>query len=123
LSLKKIVAKEIKFGLILPEQYFDTSLFIKSTVMKKIWNIFIFRLSILFLLCFMSTLVWAQDSTGSSNKVTTTETTTTTTEWYAQPWVWIAGGAVFIIILVALLRGNSNKEVSRSTTVIKDRDQ
>ncbi|MGZ5287360.1 MAG: hypothetical protein ACXWV0_07875 [Flavisolibacter sp.] len=27
-------------------------------------------------------------------------------EWYAQPWVWIVGVAVFILLLVALLRGN-----------------
>ncbi|MEO6405452.1 MAG: hypothetical protein ABIY51_11000 [Ferruginibacter sp.] len=26
-----------------------------------------------------------------------------------QPWVWIVGGAVFLIIIVALLRNNSNK--------------
>lgn len=26
--------------------------------------------------------------------------------WYAQPWVWIVGVAVFILLLVALLRGN-----------------
>jgi len=26
--------------------------------------------------------------------------------WYAQPWVWIVGGAVFILLLVALLRGS-----------------
>ena len=26
-------------------------------------------------------------------------------QWYAQPWVWIIGGAVFILLLVALLRG------------------
>ncbi|HMK24402.1 MAG TPA: hypothetical protein VK483_00130 [Chitinophagaceae bacterium] len=30
--------------------------------------------------------------------------------WYQQPWVWIVGGAVFIIILVALLRGGGKKE-------------
>ena len=30
--------------------------------------------------------------------------------WYQQPWVWIAGGAVFILILVALLRGGGKKE-------------
>lgn len=27
-------------------------------------------------------------------------------QWYTQPWVWIVGGAVFILLLVALLRGN-----------------
>ena len=30
--------------------------------------------------------------------------------WYAQPWVWIVGGAVFLLLLVALMRGNSNKD-------------
>lgn len=31
-------------------------------------------------------------------------------DWYQQPWVWIVGGAVFIIILVALLKGSGKKE-------------
>jgi hypothetical protein len=30
--------------------------------------------------------------------------------WYAQPWVWIVGGAVFILLLVALLKSNRAKE-------------
>ncbi len=30
--------------------------------------------------------------------------------WYASPWVWIVGAAIFILLLVALLRGNSSKE-------------
>ena len=30
--------------------------------------------------------------------------------WYQQPWVWIIGGAVFILLLVALLRGGNRKE-------------
>ncbi|HYC29452.1 MAG TPA: hypothetical protein VEB42_11555 [Chitinophagaceae bacterium] len=28
------------------------------------------------------------------------------TVWYQQPWAWIVGGAIFILLLVALLRGN-----------------
>jgi len=83
------------------------------------------QLLMVFLLSFMQLALWAQDSTGSSSSVTVhKETTTTTTNWYTQPWVWIVGGAVFILILIALLRGNSSssdREVSR-TTVIKDRD-
>jgi len=27
--------------------------------------------------------------------------------FFMQPWVWIVGGAVFILLLVALLRGRS----------------
>ena len=30
-------------------------------------------------------------------------------QWYQQPWVWIVGGAVFILLLVALLRGGQKK--------------
>jgi hypothetical protein len=104
--------------------YIDISLFIKSTVMKRICNSIIFRLWVVFLLSFMSMSLWAQDSTATSNKTISTETTTTTTtEWYAQTWVWIVGGAVLLIILVALLRGGgSNKDTTeRSTTIIKDR--
>ena len=29
--------------------------------------------------------------------------------WYQQPWVWIVGGALFILLLVALLRGGGSK--------------
>jgi hypothetical protein len=31
-------------------------------------------------------------------------------EWYVQPWAWIVGAAVFIIIIVGLLKGNSNSK-------------
>lgn len=27
--------------------------------------------------------------------------------WYASPWVWIVGAAIFILLLVALLRGRN----------------
>ncbi len=30
-------------------------------------------------------------------------------EWYQQPWLWIIGGAVFILLLVALLRGGQRR--------------
>ena len=94
--------------------------------MKSSVTVFARRIWLLLLLSMTQMVVWAQDSTGSSSSVTVTkETTTTTTDWYTQPWVWVVGGAVFLIILIALLRGNSSntrdKEVSR-TTVIKDRD-
>lgn len=29
--------------------------------------------------------------------------------WYQQTWVWVAGAAVFILILVGLLKNNSKK--------------
>lgn len=31
--------------------------------------------------------------------------------WYQQPWVWVIGAAVFVLLLVALLKGsNTQKE-------------
>ncbi len=27
-------------------------------------------------------------------------------DWYQQPWVWVVAGAVFILLLAAILRGN-----------------
>ncbi|MGZ5191451.1 MAG: hypothetical protein ACXWCZ_10555 [Flavisolibacter sp.] len=29
--------------------------------------------------------------------------------WYQQPWAWIVGAAIFILLLVALLRGGKKK--------------
>ncbi len=33
-----------------------------------------------------------------------------TDNWYATPWVWIVGGAVFILLLVALTRGSRKSD-------------
>ncbi len=30
--------------------------------------------------------------------------------WYQQPWVWVVAGAVFILLLVAMLKGGGNKK-------------
>jgi len=29
--------------------------------------------------------------------------------WYASPWVWVVGAAIFILLLVALTRGSSSR--------------
>jgi hypothetical protein len=29
--------------------------------------------------------------------------------WYQQPWAWVIGAAVFILLLVAILRGGRRK--------------
>ena len=30
--------------------------------------------------------------------------------WYQSPWVWVVGGAVFILLLVALMRGGGRRD-------------
>ena len=32
------------------------------------------------------------------------------TEWYQQPWIWVVGAAVFVLLLVAILRSGTSKE-------------
>lgn len=41
----------------------------------------------------------AQDNTAPSSTV---RTTTTENYWYGQPWVWVVGIAVFLIVIIAL---------------------
>ena len=46
-----------------------------------------------------------------------------TANWYASPWVWIVGAAVFILLLVALTSGDRGKKsdsVTYTKTVERD---
>ncbi len=87
--------------------------------MKKIRHTGLYKGIALIIFNFISIIIFAQDSTVSTHSTTTT-TIKTTSDWYNQPWVWVAGGAVFLIIVISLLRGGgSTKEVTK-TTVIKD---
>lgn len=37
--------------------------------------------------------------------------------WYASPWLWVLGAAVFIILLVALTSGGSRRSTGRGEKV------
>jgi hypothetical protein len=63
------------------------------------------KISVFILFFFFSLVATAQEKSVDIN--ITKESSTTT--WYTNPIVWVIGGAVFILLLVALLRGNSNK--------------
>ena len=54
----------------------------------------------------LSVVAWAQEKKVDVN----IETSSTTHTWYTQPWVWIVGGAIFILLLVALVRGGSTSK-------------
>jgi hypothetical protein len=60
----------------------------------------------------MSTLgVLAQDTT-----ITTTSITESETLWYMEPWVWIVGGVVVLLLLIALFSGGKAKDKNSSRT-------
>jgi hypothetical protein len=74
--------------------------------LKNLINLRLFKQTLM--LCVLSVtnaLVWAQDSTMTT-KTTTTRSETQT--WYTEPWVWVVGGAVLILLIVALVRGSGN---------------
>ena len=54
----------------------------------------------------LSIQCWAQDKVVDVNITTGKKNS----DWYQQPWAWIAGGAVFILLLVAIARGGRKKE-------------
>lgn len=90
--------------------------------MKKSATVFTFKTFIsLLVFNFIQLVLRAQDSASSSTTTTTSITTEQTTEWYTSPWVWVAGAAVFILLLVALLRGGSSRATGTTdrTTVTK----
>ena len=72
---------------------------LKIDIMKTIINYFS-KAAIVFTSFFISLVTFAQEKTEVDINVNKKDST-----WYAQPWVWIVGAAVFIIIIVALLRG------------------
>ena len=59
---------------------------------------------IFFMTTFLSTVqLWAQDKKMDVD----IDINKKDADWYMQPWVWVVGAAVFIIIIVAILKGYS----------------
>jgi hypothetical protein len=76
-----------------------------SQLKKGIMNRIIKSVSFLLMSMMISVLTFAQDK-GVDVDINVKKDS----EWYQQPWVWIIGGAVFVLLLVALLRGGQRKE-------------
>lgn len=66
------------------------------------------RLALLFLSSLLSIVSFAQEK-GAEIDVNINKDHGGS-NWYASPWVWIIGGAVFVLLLVALLRGSGSRE-------------
>lgn len=89
-------------------------------------------LFLLFFFCLFNFSAMAQGdkSGGGSSENSSTTTTekktslsvnandnTGNTTWYASPWVWVVGAAVFILLLVALLSNRGRDTVSTTDRV------
>lgn len=55
---------------------------------------------------FVSALAFAQDKGLDVN----VDINKGGSQWYAQPWAWIIGAAIFILLLVAIVRGGRTSD-------------
>lgn len=74
--------------------------------MKRIIRTRIRNLAATVTLALLSVIAFAQDKKVDVNINTKSDNG----NFFMQPWVWIVGGALFILLLVALLRGGRSKD-------------
>jgi hypothetical protein len=72
--------------------------------MKKIINRSCVRFTAILISSFLSVIAFAQDK-GVDIDINVKKESA----WYQSPVVWVIGGAVFILLLVALLRGGEKR--------------
>ena len=91
---------------------------VKGMNLKMLFTFLVFNLIQLALM--------AQEGTTTTTSTKSVDVEVTKSEnWYAAPWVWIVGAAIFILLLVALLgggRSRSGDRVSVTRTVERDTD-
>jgi len=84
----------------------------------------------LLMIALIQTAVWAQEegsgsgssTSGSSSTTTTTKSLSVSSEasdWYTSPLVWVIGAAVFILLIVALMRGGSRGDATTASRTDK----
>lgn len=64
---------------------------------------------------FLQIILWAQEESTTTTK--TSIKVNRQTDWYSSPLVWVIGAAVFILLLVALLRGNNSSRSEKTDRV------
>jgi hypothetical protein len=65
------------------------------------------KINFLLLSAFLSVVALAQE--GETKSVDININKNDGGNWYASPWVWVVGAAIFILLLVALTRGGGRR--------------
>lgn len=76
----------------------------KTSINRVRYNVFSKTILTIFSF-FLSAFLFAQDK-----KIDVDINTNSGGGFLSSPWVWVVGGAVFILLLVALLRGGGRKD-------------
>jgi ABC-type dipeptide/oligopeptide/nickel transport system permease subunit len=90
----------------LPFNLKNQLLIIKTFVMKKIMNRLFLQIAVTVVLSSISLLALGQEKKSVDVDIDVNKGE----DWYMQPWVWVVGGAVFILLLVALLKSGGEKK-------------
>ncbi len=76
--------------------------------MKKYSNTFNLKVPILCVLLLIACCSQAQDSTGTAGAIGAE------TSSYGPTWVWMTGAVVSILLIISLIRWNTNKRTSKN---------
>ncbi|WP_207497077.1 hypothetical protein [Aridibaculum aurantiacum] len=84
-----------------------------QTVLRKSAPLaFISKFFMALMAILVSVVTFAQDGGGGGGQLdVNVNTNSGGGGFFGSPWVWVVGIAVFILLLVALLRGGSRREV------------
>ena len=74
------------------------------------------------ILSIVSAISFGQDSSATTSSTTTSTSTTTQQTWFAQPWVWVVGGVVLLVLIIALVTSGKNSSEKVSVTNIRSGD-
>ncbi|HKH62450.1 MAG TPA: hypothetical protein VKA49_16520 [Flavitalea sp.] len=70
---------------------------------------FLHRVSCTLALVFFTSVVYLRVANAQDKKVEIDIGVDKEPVWYQQPWAWVLGAAIFILLLVALLRGGKKQ--------------
>lgn len=42
--------------------------------------------------------------------------------WYRQPWIWVVGAVLFLLLIIAILRGSNKQVTNEQSTVTRHKD-
>lgn len=63
-----------------------------------------------FLFAFVAALMTMASFAQEGDKKVDINITTEKDNFWASPWVWVVGGAVFVLLLVAIMKSGGSKE-------------
>ena len=86
--------------------------------MKQLLNAYGLKLIVFAVTVLSSVITFAQDSTIATTTTSTSEISTEKT-WYMEPWAWVSGGVILLVIILLATRSTSNTTSADRVTVTK----